>query len=68
LKGLEFMDYLASVYMLKEGSVKVPETYLGADIWMYELANGEKAWAASSDMYVKRAVAEEESFPTLKGS
>jgi hypothetical protein len=54
-------DYLSSVYMLKEGSVKVPETYyLGADVQMYELANGEKAWAASSDTYVKRAVAEVE--------
>jgi hypothetical protein len=60
LKGLEFMDYLSSVYTLKEGSVKVPETYLVADVRMYELANGEKAWTASSDMYVKRAVAEVE--------
>jgi hypothetical protein len=58
LEGLEFMGYLASVYALKEGSVKVPKTYLGTDIRMYELTNGEKAWAASSDMYVKRAVAE----------
>jgi hypothetical protein len=32
LKELEFMGYLASVYTLKEGSVKVLETYLGADI------------------------------------
>jgi hypothetical protein len=60
LKGLEFMDYLSSVYMLKEGSVKVPETYLGVDVWMYELANEENAWAASSDTYVKRVVAEVE--------
>jgi hypothetical protein len=58
LKGLEFMDYLSSVYTLKEGSVKVLETYLVADVQMYELANGEKVWAASSDTYVKRAVAE----------
>jgi hypothetical protein len=46
------------MYMLKEGSGKVPETYLGAVVWMYELTNGEKVWAASSDTYVKKAVAE----------
>jgi hypothetical protein len=60
LKGLEFMGYLASVYTLKEGSVKVPETYLVVDVRMYELTNREKAWAASSITYVKRAVAEVE--------
>jgi len=32
--------------------------YLGADISMYELKDGKKAWSLSSNTYVKRAVAE----------
>jgi len=56
----KFMDYLATTYILKEGSVKQPDTYLGADIRLYELTSGDKAWSLSSDTYVKRAVAEVE--------
>ena len=56
----EFMEYLSTVYTLKPGSIKIPETYLGADIRLHELSSGEKAWAISSDTYVKRAVAEVE--------
>jgi hypothetical protein len=54
----EFMDYLSTVYTLKPGPVKVPETYLGADIRLHELSSGDKAWAILSDTYVKHAVAE----------
>ena len=53
-----FMDHLRRSYTLKEGSVKEPEQYLGADIRRYELRTGEQAWALSSDTYVKRAIAE----------
>ena len=62
-EGLEadkFMDYLRSVYTLKDGSVKEPDYYLGADVRIHELASGEKAWALSSDTYVKRAIEEVE--------
>ena len=55
-----FMDYLRGSYKLKEGSVKSPESYLGADVRVYELSNNQTAWALSSDTYVKRAVAEVE--------
>ena len=34
----EVMDYLATKYTLKEGSVKEPTTYLGADILKYQIA------------------------------
>lgn len=60
LKADEFMDYLNTVYTLKPGSVKQPETYLGADVRVHELSSGDKAWAISSDTYVKRAIAEVE--------
>ena len=60
LEPQKFMDRLSANYTLKEGSVKVPETYLGADIRLHELPNGDKAWALSSDTYVRRAIEEVE--------
>jgi hypothetical protein len=60
LDPMGFMDYLRTVYTLKEGSVQEPETYLGADVRRHELADGQKAWAISSDTYVRRAVEEVE--------
>jgi hypothetical protein len=48
-------------YTLKDGTVQEPlETYLGADVRRHELADGQKAWAISSDTYVQRAVKEVE--------
>jgi hypothetical protein len=55
-----FMDYLRTAYTLKDGSVQQPETYLGADVKIHQLADGKTAWAISSDTYVKRAVTEVE--------
>jgi hypothetical protein len=54
------MAMLSVVYTLKDGSVKEPDHYLGADIRKYELSGGNIAWALSSDTYVKRAVEEVE--------
>ena len=58
------MDYLALKYTLKEGSVKEPEAYLGAEIrkWTIDgLDDPTKVrWAMSSDLYVERAVTEVE--------
>ena len=58
------LDHFKSKYTLKAGSVKEPDSYLGADILKYHLeGDGDYAkvrWAMSSDTYVKRAVAEVE--------
>jgi hypothetical protein len=54
------MDYLNSRYTMKEGSVKEPDEYLGAQVRKHEFSDGRKAWAMSSDLYVKRAVADVE--------
>ena len=58
------MDYLASKYTLKEGSVKEPEDYLGAEIRKWTIDGSDDPtkvrWAMSSDLYVKRAVTEVE--------
>jgi hypothetical protein len=54
------MDYLSSKYKLKEGSVKEPYSYLGADIKKWNIESSADPtktwWAVSSDTYVKRAV------------
>jgi hypothetical protein len=58
------MDYLASRYTLKKGSVKEPDVYLGAEVkkWTIEGADNltKVCWAMLSDLYVNRAVTEVE--------
>ena len=59
-----FMDYLAKAYTLKKGIVKELDAYLGAEIKQYRIPEsndpGKVRWAMSSDLYVKRAIAEVE--------
>jgi hypothetical protein len=55
------MDYLEKSYTLKAGSVGPPKDYLGAQVTKYSLApNSHECWAMSSDLYVKRAIADVE--------
>lgn len=60
----EFMDLLGKRLTLKEGSVKEPDIYLGADIKKYYIEGSDDPskcrWAMSSESYVKRAIAEVE--------
>ena len=56
----KFMDYLSTVYTLKEGSVQEPTVYLGADIKKFSTRIDESAWGISSDTYVASAVREVE--------
>lgn len=68
----EFMDKIGARLTLKEGSVKEPDFYLGADIKKYYIDGAEDAgkprWAMSSETYVKRAVADLETELTKIGS
>ncbi|KAI2501802.1 Reverse transcriptase (RNA-dependent DNA polymerase) [Fragilaria crotonensis] len=57
------MDYLASRYTLKPGSVKEPDTYLGAQISKFYIDGAPdpmNRWAMSSEAYVKQAVSDVE--------
>jgi hypothetical protein len=59
------MDALSKSYTLKTGSVKEPDAYLGAEIrkWQVPGSNDDPdstCWGMSSDLYVKRAIAEVE--------
>ena len=64
------MDYLAQIYTLKEGSVKEPDAYLGAEIMKWTIEKSDEPtkprWAMSSDAYVKRAVVEVERYVVTK--
>ena len=64
MKPKEVMDYLESAYTLKEGSVGVPTEYLGAQVRQVHIEGSadptKVRWGLSSDLYVKRAVAEVE--------
>jgi hypothetical protein len=44
---------------MKAGSVKPPDECLGAQIQKYDL-EGREVWSMSSDLYVRRAVADVE--------
>ena len=50
------LDKIDQHFKLKDGSVKVPDTYLGADIGKYQLPDGTWAWFMSSESYVKTAI------------
>jgi hypothetical protein len=55
------MDFLSSRYTMKEGSVKEPDSYLGAEVRKFQIPGVEKPrWAMSSDLYVQRAIADVE--------
>ena len=58
------MDYLASRYTLKPGSVQEPELYLGSQVSKFYIEGAENPekprWAMSSEKYVKQAVADVE--------
>jgi hypothetical protein len=41
---------------LKEGSIKVPDRYLGANIGLWTMEGGRKAWSMSAKSYIKSAV------------
>jgi hypothetical protein len=58
------MDYMASRYTLKPGSVKEPDSYLGAQVSKFYIDGAETPekprWAMSSEIYVKQAVTDVE--------
>ena len=54
-------------FKLKDGSVGVPDRYLGANIGKYTLPNGAEAWFMSSETYVKAAIKNVESWLEQKG-
>ena len=60
----QVMEYLASRYTLKPGSVQEPDTYLGSQISKFYIDGADSPekprWAMSSEKYVKQAVSDVE--------
>ena len=56
----QVMDALSKVYKLKDGSVKAPDVYLGAEVKQFKIPEsdepGKIRWAMSSSKYVARAI------------
>ena len=54
------MDFLAAKYTLKEGSVKEPDTYLGARIFKWRIDGADDPektrWGMSAENYIKLAL------------
>ena len=47
---------ITEFYRVKEGSIKPPDIYLGANIMKVQMTDGRKVWGSSSRDYVKNAV------------
>jgi hypothetical protein len=50
------MDQIAQTYRLKEGSVQLPERYLGANIEKWTFQDGRHLWSMSAKSYIKSAI------------
>jgi hypothetical protein len=55
------MNHISKIYRLKEGSVKAPDRYLGANIGLWTMEGGRRAWSMSAKSYIKSAVSNLES-------
>lgn len=50
------MQQIGKIYRLKEGSVGPPDRYLGANVSLYNTADGRDVWSMSAKEYLQAAV------------
>ncbi len=55
-KARTVIDEVTSYYKAKEGSIKEPDLYLGANISKIQTQDGREVWASSPRAYVKSAI------------
>ena len=55
-KATDVIKEITAFYRAKEGSIKPPDIYLGANIMKVKIPDGREAWGSSSRDYVKNAV------------
>ena len=55
-KATEVITEITSFYKAKEGSIKQPDIYLGANIDKIQIPDGCEVWGLSSRDYVKNAI------------
>ena len=55
-KSAEFITEITSFYKAKEGSIKPPNIYLGANIDKIQMPDSREVWGSSSREYVKNSI------------
>ena len=51
------MDEINKSFLIKEGSIGLPETHLGGQLYRHSLPGGQTLWVMTSEKYDKNAVA-----------
>ena len=55
-KATDVIKEITAFYRAKEGSIKPPDIYLGANIMKVQMPDGREVWGSSSREYVKNAI------------
>ena len=55
-KAKEVLQQIAKFYKIKDGSLKEPDLYLGANVSKFQKPDGTEAWSTSPQQYIKSAV------------
>ena len=56
LKSTEVITEITGFYKAKEGSIKPPDIYIGANIEKIQMPDGRKVWGLFSRDYVNNAI------------
>ena len=55
-KATDILREITELYRAKEGSIKSPDIYLGANLMKVKMPDGDEVWGLSSRDYVNNAV------------
>ena len=55
-KATDVIKEITAFYRAKEGSIKPPDIYLGANITKLQMPDSREVWGSSSRDYVKNAI------------
>jgi hypothetical protein len=55
-KATDCIQEITNIYKAKEGSIKPPEIYLGANVAKIQLLDGREVWSTSPRTYVKNSI------------
>ena len=52
----EVIEEIMTYFKAKDGSIKPPEIYLGANVATFQLPDGREVWTTSPKTYVKNSI------------
>ena len=55
-KATDVIKEITAFYRAKEGSIKPPDIYIGANIIKVQMPDGREVWGSSSREYLKNAI------------